>query len=77
MPRKFASVPIRDIQYCYSISYNNREKKIKVHVPETSRWVVIGEFFLPEGECSVKLYDIGLPGQWVVGDAIKWVYQKP
>lgn len=69
--------PIRDIQYCYSISYNNREKKIKVHVPETSRWVVIGEFFLPEGECSVKLYDIGLPGQWVVGDAIKWVYQKP
>lgn len=32
---------------------------------------------LPEGECSVSLYDIGLPGQWVVGDAIKWVYQKP
>lgn len=69
--------PIRDIQYCYSISYNNREKKIKVHAPETSRWVFIGEFSLPEGECSVKLYDIGLPRQWVVGDAIKWVYQKP
>ncbi|GGJ59069.1 hypothetical protein GCM10007042_17720 [Butyricimonas paravirosa] len=69
--------PIRDIQYCYSISYNNREKKIKVHAPQTSKWVFIGEFMLPEGECSVSLYDIGLPGQWVVGDAIKWVYQKP
>lgn len=69
--------PIRDIQYCYSISYNNREKKIKVHAPQTSKWVFIGEFMLPKGECSVSLYDIGLPGQWVVGDAIKWVYQKP
>lgn len=44
---------------------------------KTLKWVFIGEFTLPEGECSVTLSDIDLPGQWVVGDAIKWVYQKP
>lgn len=68
---------LRDIQYCYSIPTTTEKKKIKVHAPQTSQWVFIGEFMLPEGECSVTLYDIGLPGQWVVGDAIKWVYQKP
>lgn len=46
--------------------------------PQTSKWVFIGEFMLPEGECSGLPYmRSGYPGQWVVGDAIKWVYQKP
>ena len=75
---RWSDNPIRDIQYYYSISYKGSSKKdVKVHAPETSKWVFLGEFMLPEGKCSVTLYDIGLPGQCVVGDAIKWVYQKP
>lgn len=69
--------PIRDIMYYYTISHESGKKDIKIHAPETSKWVFLGEFMIPEGECSVILYDIGLPGQCVVGDAIKWVYQKP
>lgn len=74
---RWSNDPIRDILYYYTISYKGGKKDIKTYAPEESKWVFLGEFKLPEGECSVTLYDIGLPGQCVVGDAIKWVYQKP
>lgn len=73
---KITGEPIREIQYHYTLLYNNKVQDINIIAPKNSEWVFLGEFMIPEGECSVNLYDNGFSGQNVVGDAIKWVYQK-
>lgn len=61
------------LQQTYLITTEESLREESVRATRTG-WVSLGEFHLGAGEQTVTLFDRGMEGQYLYGDAVKWVY---